>query len=118
MALAIECAYQRDDPVIYALRIAYLTLTAPVWLALLAGLLVGALVVDLLEERMRRTFYVVGPGIFYFRICGYGLAFQRDSRAYFSERMGFKKVLRIGRWAIQTLAASSLPSAKGTEVKP
>lgn len=59
----------------------------------------------------RTTFYVSHRAGFYFRICGYGLAFTKDQRPLFSERMGYRKVLRIGRWAIQWLKRSSLPQS-------
>lgn len=49
------------------------------------------------------TFWVwIGKG-FYFRICGYGLSVDRSLPLLFSERYGHRKVLRVGRWAIQIL---------------
>lgn len=55
---------------------------------------------------MRTTFYVSHSHGFYFLIFGYGLAFAKDTRPLFSERNGYRKVLRIGRWAIECLKPS------------
>jgi len=53
------------------------------------------------------TFFVWGPKHdfvgFYFRIRGYGLSVQRDRQKLFSERNGYKRVLRIGSWAAEWL---------------
>ena len=61
-----------------------------------------------LPAGMRRTFFVWGPthgfSGFYFRIGGYGLAWNRDLPQLFSERYGHRKVWRFGRWALQFLA--------------
>lgn len=39
---------------------------------------------------------------FWFRVYGYGLVVS-NARPYFSERNGFVRVLRIGRWGISVL---------------
>lgn len=51
----------------------------------------------------RTTFWVTHEKGFYFRVFGYGLSVQRDREVYFSERYGYKKVWRLGRWAIEFL---------------
>jgi len=47
---------------------------------------------------------------FWFRIFGYGLSFQNREKypALFSERNGYVKVLRIGRWSIRVLTRKGL----------
>lgn len=59
---------------------------------------------------MRRTFFVKHSSGLYFRIGGYGLAFERDMTPLFSERNGYRRVWRIGRWAIQWLTRRSIPT--------
>jgi len=59
-------------------------------------------------RRMKTTFLVKHERGLYFRIFGYGLAFNRDMRPSFSERYGHRKILRIGRWAIGFLHRRSL----------
>ena len=49
--------------------------------------------------------YHRGPGIFWFRIFGYGITFK-DTTKYallFSERYGYTKSLRLGKWYIRIL---------------
>jgi len=62
---------------------------------------------------MKSTFFVWGPkhgfSGFYFRVRGYGLSIQADRQVLFSERYGHKRVIRIGRWAIEWLKRSQLP---------
>jgi hypothetical protein len=53
---------------------------------------------------MRTTFWVSHEAGFYFRLLGYGLSVERDRRPSFSERYGYKRVWRIGRWAIEVLS--------------
>jgi hypothetical protein len=50
-----------------------------------------------------KTFFCRFERGFYFRICGYGLSFERDMPVLFSERHGHRKVRRYGRWALQFL---------------
>lgn len=52
---------------------------------------------------MKTTFLVRHDDGFYFRLLGYGLSVQRDRPVLFSERNGYKRVLRIGRWAFEVL---------------
>lgn len=52
---------------------------------------------------MRNTFWQSHETGFYFRICGYGLSFDIDLPPLFSERYGLRRVLRIGKLAIQFL---------------
>ena len=40
---------------------------------------------------------------FYFRVSGWGAAIQRDLPILFSERNGYRKRVRIGRWALSFL---------------
>jgi len=49
--------------------------------------------------------YNIGIGHFWFRVFGYGLSFMnRDIHPpLFSERNGYSKVLRIGKWSIKGL---------------
>ena len=56
---------------------------------------------------MRNTFWVTHGAGFYFRVMGYGLAIDRDMRRGFSERNGYQKVYRLGRWALQLLKPSN-----------
>ena len=69
---------------------------------------------------MRTTFFVWGPrwGFtgFYFRLWGYGLSFERDAPVLFSERYGHRRVLRIGRWAVQWLKRSGLPRRRADQL--
>lgn len=37
------------------------------------------------------------------RVLGYGPHVQLDRPVYFSERYGYRKILRIGRWSFQWL---------------
>jgi hypothetical protein len=53
---------------------------------------------------MTNTFWVSHESGFYFRVFGYGLSIDSNRRVSFSERYGYRKVLRIGRWAIEVLA--------------
>lgn len=46
------------------------------------------------------------PGI-NLRVRGYGFALHRDMRVGFSERNGYRRVYRIGRWALQFLTPRS-----------
>ena len=58
----------------------------------------------------RTTFWAgMGSRGFYFRIRGYGLAVDNALPVLFSERYGHRRVLRIGRWALQLLKPT--PSA-------
>jgi hypothetical protein len=59
---------------------------------------------------VKRTFWVRHESGFYFRVLGYGLSIDGNRRVGFSERYGYRKVLRIGRWAIEWLTAKGLPS--------
>ena len=52
---------------------------------------------------MRDTFWQWHESGFYFRVRGYGLSFDTDQRVSFSERYGHKKVLRLGKLAVQWL---------------
>lgn len=52
---------------------------------------------------MRTTFWVGHEDGFYFRVLGYGLSIHRDRPILFSERNGYKHVLRLGRWAVELL---------------
>jgi hypothetical protein len=52
---------------------------------------------------MRDTFWCSHPTGWYFRVLGFGLAFERDMPVLFSERVGARSVLRIGRYAMQFL---------------
>lgn len=52
---------------------------------------------------MRSTFFCRHESGFYFRVFGYGMSIDIDMPALFSERYGFRKVLRIGRISIQVL---------------
>lgn len=57
-----------------------------------------------LPKGMKRTFFVVtARGDFYFRVLGYGLSFTKNFPVMFSERYGYCRVLRIGRWAVRWL---------------
>lgn len=49
-------------------------------------------------------------GSFWFRVFGIGLSIQNREihRALFSERNGYRKVLRVGKWAILPLAILAL----------
>lgn len=58
---------------------------------------------------METTFWVSHEQGFYFRVRGYGLAVQRDMPRLFSERNGIRKVLRVGRWALQWLTRNDMP---------
>lgn len=51
----------------------------------------------------RKTFWCNHEHGFYFRVRGYGLSFDMAMPVMFSERNGYRKVLRIGRLAIQWL---------------
>lgn len=51
----------------------------------------------------RFTFLCIDPKGFFFRICDKGLSFSLDAPVLFSERYGYRKVLRIGRLAIEVL---------------
>lgn len=51
----------------------------------------------------RNTFFALYCHVFYFRILGYGLCVDRDMPVLFSERNGYRKVNRFGRWAFQWL---------------
>lgn len=64
---------------------------------------------------MRTTFWVSHEDGFYFRVLGYGLSVQRNRPVLFSERNGYKRVLRIGRWAVEWLKRSGLPLRRGAE---
>lgn len=55
----------------------------------------------------RKTFWCSHSNGFYFRIRGYGLSFDTDLPVMFSERMGIRGVLRIGKLAIQWLTPQS-----------
>lgn len=70
---------------------------------------------------MRTTFFVWGPrngfGGFYFRICGYGLSVQLDVPVFFSERNGYRRVLRVGRWAIEWLRRAQLAGGNSESQK-
>lgn len=46
----------------------------------------------------RQTFFQPTRHGFYFRIMGWGIAVGRDRKPRFSERYGYRKVLRLGRW--------------------
>jgi len=59
---------------------------------------------------MKRTFLVRHESGFYFRIVGYGLSIDSNRRVGFSERYGYRRVLRIGRWAIEWLTPQGMPS--------
>jgi hypothetical protein len=57
-----------------------------------------------------RQFSVLGHGYltthtsgFWFRIFGYGLAFDIDLPVLYSERHGFRRVSRFGRIAVEVL---------------
>lgn len=52
---------------------------------------------------MRSTFWCSHESGFYFRLFGYGLSFDIAMPVLFSERYGHRKVLRIGRLAVQWL---------------
>jgi hypothetical protein len=52
---------------------------------------------------MRKTFWVSHSSGFYFRLFGYGLSFDLNLPRLFSERYGYRRVLRIGRLAIEWL---------------
>lgn len=51
----------------------------------------------------RHAFVCIHPAGFYFRICGRGLSFDIDRPKIFSERYGYKKILRVGRISIEVL---------------
>lgn len=57
----------------------------------------------LIVRLAQRTFICVHRSGFYFRICGTGLSFDVDSPKLFSERYGFRRVLRLGRLSIEVL---------------
>jgi hypothetical protein len=50
---------------------------------------------------------------FWFRFFGYGPYVMRDKMVLFSERYGYRKVLRIGRWAFEWLRPQRKPSGDG-----
>lgn len=52
---------------------------------------------------MTRTFWCNHDRGFYFRVFGYGMAVEVDMPVLFSERYGHRRVLRIGRIAVQWL---------------
>jgi hypothetical protein len=52
---------------------------------------------------VKTTFWCNHESGFYFRVLGYGLAVERDMPMLFSERNGYRRALRIGRWAAQML---------------
>ena len=62
---------------------------------------------QLLERAMsnvtKPTFWCSHDSGFYFRLRGYGLSVDIDLPVLFSERIGKRRVLRIGRTAIQFL---------------
>lgn len=64
---------------------------------------------------MRTTFWCSHESGFYFRIAGYGLSVERDMPALFSERYGYRRVLRFGRWAIQWLRRSQIRQVNQSE---
>lgn len=41
--------------------------------------------------------------IFWFRVCGKGLSFAYNKQPLFSERHGYRKVLRIGKFSVEVL---------------
>ena len=43
---------------------------------------------------------------FWIRVFGYGPFIRRDREVYFSERYGYRKVWRIGRWSFEWLKPS------------
>lgn len=52
----------------------------------------------------RDTFWCWHASGFYFRVRGYGLAVDFNSRVTFSERNGYRsKLVRIGKFAIEVL---------------
>lgn len=58
------------------------------------------------QDWQTRTFAQFYRWGFYFRIRGWGLAIQRDLPILFSERYGYRSLLRIGRWAFTPLRRS------------
>jgi len=52
---------------------------------------------------MKNTFICYYRWGMYFRVLGRGLSIQRDLPVLFSERNGYRKVVRIGRWALEVL---------------
>lgn len=47
----------------------------------------------------------------YFRVCGYGLYISWRKKPTFSERMGLRKLLRIGRLVVEVLRPGKAPGA-------
>jgi len=58
---------------------------------------------------MKTTFFVSHGYGFYLRVFGYGIAFDRDLPILFSERNGYRKLWRVGRYSLQWLRRSELP---------
>ena len=56
---------------------------------------------------MRKTFFHKFADGMYFRVNGYGMAFQRDMPRLFSERNGFRRVFRVGRWSLEFLTPNN-----------
>jgi len=53
---------------------------------------------------MSRLFQLeIYPLGFWFRIFGCGLAIGKDRPVLFSERYGYQKVFRLGRWSVHAL---------------
>lgn len=57
--------------------------------------------------RITETFWCRHEGGFFFRVRGYGLAFDTKLPVLFSERIGIRRVIRIGKLAIQFLTPST-----------
>lgn len=52
---------------------------------------------------MKNTFIRCYRWGMYFRVFGRGLSIQRDLPVRFSERNGYRRVIRVGRWALEIL---------------
>ena len=56
------------------------------------------------QFRFGKWFYFIAwKWGFWFRLFGRGPHVARDRGVYFSERYGYRKVLRIGRWSFEWL---------------
>ena len=51
----------------------------------------------------RKTFFVTHETGVYFRVYGYGLAVEKDLYRSFSERNGYRRIYRLGRWSLEVL---------------
>lgn len=49
------------------------------------------------------TYLCVGSFGFFLRVCGVGLQIEKNRPLLFSERIGFRRVYRLGRWSLEFL---------------